>query len=245
MNLLIIFSYNGSNFKGYQKQPKERTVQGEIESALSKLYDTDIRIYGSGRTDAGVHAINQYANFYVKEQKYVLHDLKYKLNKMLPKDIFIKTIRIVNDDFNARFAAKKKIYEYYLSPNNDKSIYFNSLLTLTNEKIDFTRLKHISKIFIGTHCYKNFTSKKEDKDNFVRTIYKIKIIKLNKSIIKLVFEGNGFMMYQIRMIVANMVFFSSSRVSSNEIISRLNSDERSITPYCFPPEGLYLKDVKY
>lgn len=245
MNLLIRFSYNGSNYFGFQKQNNKKTIQGEIEEVLSKIFNYEIKINGSGRTDAKVHAINQYANFKVDELKYDLDDIKYKLNKMLFSDIYIKEIKTVDDEFNARLSAKRKIYEYYVTNKKENITFYKDLLTQINFDIDLDKMEYIKKYFIGEHNFMNFTAKPEDFSNFIRTIYSIKIEKLDNDIYKLRFEGNGFMTYEVRMIVANIVLFSSNKIGEDEIKNKLNSQIRDITSYCFPPEGLYLYDVIY
>ena len=249
MNILLTFSYNGIKFNGYQKQPNKRTVQEEIESCLSRLFNKEIKIYASGRTDAKVHAIRQYANFFIEQDdlKFDLENLKYRLNKMLPNDIYIHEINEKENEFNARFAAILKIYEYKFTYKKYHDVFKNGLITEINEidPIDLNILKEVKDLFIGTHCYKNFTSKVEDKDNFVRTIYDIEFKENNDNSYSLIFKGNGFMMYQVRMIVANIIMASQGKIKVEEIKKLLTQEERNITNYCFPPEGLYLVDVKY
>lgn len=247
MNILLVFSYNGKNFSGYQIQPKKRTVQEEIEKVLSQIFNSSIKINASGRTDAKVHAVRQYANFKIESSslKFSLDELKYRLNKMLPNDIYILDIKEVEEEFHARFAAISKIYEYKFTSISNHDVFKNGLITEISERFDLDKINYIKDKFIGTHNFKNFTSKVEDKDNFVRTIYDIKVVKNDDSSISLFFNGSGFMMYQVRMLAANIVLYSSGRIKEEEIDELLNKDERSITQYCFPPEGLYLIDVKY
>lgn len=245
MNILIRFSYNGSNYFGFQKQNNKKTIQGEIEKVLSKIFNSEIKITGSGRTDAKVHAINQFANFKVETIKYDLDDIKYKMNKMLPSDIFIKEIKEVEDDFNSRLSSHKKIYEYYVTNKKENITFYKDLISQVNFDIDLVKMNYIRELFVGEHNFMNFTAKPEDFQNFIRTIYSINIAKDDKDIYKLRFEGSGFMTYQIRMIVANIVMFSAGKITEKEIRNKLNSDTRDITSYCFPPEGLYLYDVIY
>ncbi len=114
MRYLMTFSYDGTNFYGYQKQKNKRTVQDEIENVLSKINDKKISISASGRTDAGVHAINQKAHF-DSSNEYDTDRLKHSMNKMLPDDIYIKNIKLVNDDFHARFNVTRKKYVYKIN----------------------------------------------------------------------------------------------------------------------------------
>ena len=248
MNILLIFSYNGSKFFGYQKQPSKRTVQEEIESCLSRLFNTEIKIYASGRTDAKVHAIRQYANFFIEETlKFDLENLKYRLNKMLPNDIYILEAKEVDLEFNARYAAILKIYEYKFTYKKFHDVFKNGLITEINEadELNLDILNEVKNLFVGTHCFKNFTSKVEDKENFVRTIYDIEFKENSDNSFSLIFKGNGFMMYQVRMITANIIMAAIGKIPVDEVKKLLTQEERNITNYCYPPEGLYLVDVKY
>lgn len=247
MNILMVFSYNGIKFSGYQKQPERRTVQEEIESVLSRILNKEIKINASGRTDAKVHAIRQHANFIIDNDdlKFDLDLLKYKLNKMLPNDIYISEIKEVENEFHARFAAILKIYEYKFTYKSNHDVFKNGLITEVADEVNFDILNQVKQLFIGTKCFKNFTSKPDDKDNFVRTIYDIEFKDNGDKTYSLIFKGSGFMMYQIRMMAANIVLAASGKIPVSEIENLLTSEERTITNYCFPPEGLYLVDVKY
>ena len=249
MNICLVFSYNGIKFFGYQKQPNKRTIQEEIESCLSQIFNENINIHASGRTDAKVHAIRQYANFIIDDNKlkFDLDNLKYRLNKMLPNDIYIHEILEKDLEFNARFAAILKIYEYKFTFKSNHDVFKNGLITEINEgkDLDLELLKQTKDLFIGTHCFKNFTSKVEDKNDFIRTIYDIEFKINDDRTYSLVFKGNGFMMYQVRMLAANIIMTAIGKLDFNEVQELLTKQERTITNYCYPPEGLYLVDVKY
>lgn len=244
INLLLRFSYDGSNFYGFQKQPNFRSVQQELENVLSKLFNKEIKIYGSGRTDAKVHALNQYANFFIDKLNYDLNDLKYRLNKMLPNDIYIKDIKQVDENFNARFNVKIKIYDMVIN-NFQHDPFLNNYVIDSFNKTSINKMKKIAKLFIGQKCFINFTSKEEDEFNFIRCIYKIKIFKKN-NLIHIRFYGDGFMRYQVRMISANILLYGQNKIKKEEILDKLNNlTSRNITAYCLNANGLYLFDVKY
>lgn len=243
MRLLGICSYRGTNYYGWQKQVGFISVQSKIEEALSQIFDTQINIQGSGRTDAGVHAYKQYFHFDTDKEK-DLNQLVYSLNKMLPEDIKIISLEKVDDDFHARYNAKKKIYEYriYLK-NKDPFNYDKSYLYPMDFDCDL--FKKAIKLFEGKHNYQDFTSKEEDEDNFIREIYEINVSKENDEII-IRFIGNGFMRYQIR----NMVGVSISVANKKEEISFIENHlkenkKREIVAYKAPAVGLYLVDVLY
>ena len=243
MKVLGICSYKGTNYYGWQKQVGVISVQSKIEEVLSQIYDTQITITGSGRTDAGVHARKQYFHF-ISEKEKDLKQLAYAMNKMLPDDIQILSFTKVDDDFHARYNAKRKIYEYDILLKN-KDVFNYDLAYIYPMDLDIDLLKEALNLFIGEHNYQDFTSKEEDEGNFVRTIYNIEVIK-DKELIKIIFEGNGFMRYQIRNMVGTAVAVANKKEDISFIKNHLNDKKsREIIAYKAPAVGLYLVDVIY
>lgn len=241
----IVFSYDGTNFFGYAKQVNKRTVEEEIEKALSVIFKSNIKIYASGRTDKHVHALNQVADF-VLDHKLVNKDKTLiSLNKLLPNDIHIKSLTKVDINFSSRFDAKAKVYEYII--NNKEYDPLKRDYELFDSRVkNIYLLKELSTLFIGTHNFQNFTSKETDEDNFIRTIYDISFkYKRNEGRIYILFKGNGFMRYEIRKIVGTLIEASLLKISESEIKYYLNSSNRSIINYTADPKGLYLKKVIY
>ena len=160
MRVLGVCSYKGTNYYGWQKQVGFVSVQSTIEEVLSKVYDSPITITGSGRTDAGVHALRQYFHFDTEKEK-DLKQLAYALNKMLPEDIKILSFEKVADDFHARYNAKRKIYEYRIVLKN-KDPFQDQLAYVYPMDFDFDLFKLALDKFVGKHNYQDFTSKEED-----------------------------------------------------------------------------------
>ena len=244
MKILGICSYKGTNYYGWQKQVGFISVQEKIEKVISQVYDTPITIYGSGRTDAGVHALKQYFH-YVSNKEKDLNQLAYALNKMLPEDIKILSLKEVDDDFHSRYSVKQKIYEYRIlltnkDPFNDDLVYVYPL------SLDVALLEKALKKFEGTHNYQDFTSKEEDEDNFIRTIYSVNIFK-EDNLLKIRFTGNGFMRYQIRDMIGTAIAVAAGKESLDFIDKHLldNKVKREIISYKSPACGLYLVDVIY
>ena len=243
MKILGICSYKGTNYYGWQKQVGFISVQSKIEEVLSQIYDMPISITGSGRTDAGVHAIKQYFHFIVEKEK-DLKQLAYSMNKMLPEDIHILSLEKVDDDFHARYSAKRKIYEYDILLKN-KEVFNYDLAYLYPMDLDIDLLKEALKLFKGEHNYQDFTSKEEDEGNFIRTIYSIEVNQDN-DLIKIIFEGNGFMRYQIRNMVGAAIAVANKKENISFIKYHLGDKKnREIIAYKAPAVGLYLVDVKY
>lgn len=245
MRLLCQVSYKGTNYQGWQKQKTAPSVQEEIEKVLSQILNTEINIFASGRTDAGVHAQRQYFHFDT-DSNMDLDRLRYSANCLLPKDIFINEIRQVSDDFHARYSAKGKIYTY-LMRLDERNPFNYELETTIPYEIDIDLLIESLKLFEGTHNFQDFTSKEEDEDNFVRTIYSIEAnyIEQTKQLI-ISIKGNGFMRYMIRNIVGAALAVAAKKEDISFIEYHLSKkDKREIVSYKAPAEGLYLVDVNY
>ena len=243
MRILGVCSYKGTNYYGWQKQVGFVSVQSTIEEVLSKVYDSPITITGSGRTDAGVHALRQYFHFDTEKEK-DLKQLAYSLNKMLPEDIKIISFEKVSDDFHARYNAKRKIYEYRIVLKN-KDPFQDQLACIYPMEFDFDLFKKALDKFVGKHNYQDFTSKEEDEGGFIREIYGIKVDKKDNNI-SVVFEGNGFMRYQIRNMIGAALNVANKKESLDFIDYHLKEDKnREIISYKAPANGLYLVDVLY
>ena len=243
MRVLGVCSYKGTNYYGWQKQVGFVSVQSTIEEVLSKVYDSPISITGSGRTDAGVHALRQYFHFDTEKEK-DLKQLAYALNKMLPEDIKILSFEKVADDFHARYNVKRKIYEYRIVLKN-KDPFQDQLAYVYPMDFDFDLFKSALDKFVGKHNYQDFTSKEEDEGGFVREIYEIKVDKKDNNI-SVVFEGNGFMRYQIRNMVGAALNIANKKEGLDFIDYHLKEDKnREIISYKAPANGLYLVDVLY
>ena len=243
MRILGICSYKGTAYYGWQKQVGFISVQSTIEDALSKVYDSQINITGSGRTDAGVHAIKQYFHFDASKEK-DLNQLAYSINRMLPEDIKILSFEMVADDFHSRYNAKKKIYEYRIVLDN-KDPFQNDLAYVYPMEFDLDLFKEALNKFVGKHNYQDFTSKEEDEGEFVREIYEINIDKIDNKI-NVRFIGNGFMRYQIRNMIGAAFSVANKKESLDFVDYHLKEGKkREIISYKSPANGLYLLDVVY
>lgn len=243
---LMTFSYDGTNYSGYQKQPKAETIQGTIEKALKKINDNKaINITASGRTDAGVHALNQKAHFdlntEIKPEK-----LTMPLNSLLPDDIYIKKIELTKENFDARKDAKAKeyIYQINIGPYNPMK---RNIIYQYNKNLDIVAMQRALKYFEGEHNFKSFTPTNEVRDNYVRTIVQTNLLRDIKDLdnITLVFLGTGFLKYMVRNIVGTLIEIGEGKRKPEEIIDILKEQNRISAGITAPPEGLYLNDVYY
>ncbi len=245
MRYLITFSYDGSKFKGYQKQPRLKTVQGEIEKALKELANKDIPIFGSGRTDASVHALNQKAHFDL-DMDITKEKLQKALNSLLNNYIYIKKIEEVNDTFHARFNVSAKEYIYKINMGEYDPIEKDYVYQY-NKKLDLAEMERALKYLEGTHDFKSFSKADEEKDNFTRTIIQTNLIRNIKNVNKFTisFLGTGFLRYQVRNMVGVLIEIGEGKRKSEDILNILEAKDRRKAGITAPPEGLYLNDVYY
>lgn len=246
MRYFITFSYDGSDFKGYQKQPRSRTVQGELEKVLKKINGgVEVSVVASGRTDAGVHAINQKAHFDFNQDIEKDRLLK-SINSMLPEDIYVKSIEQVSDNFHARYNATGKEYIYQINmgdynPLERKYVYQH------NSKLDVVEMQRAMKYLEGTHSFKAFVCADDEREDYVRTLSQTNIIRDLKDVSKitLVFVGNGFMRYMVRNMVGTLIEIGEGKRRSEEIIDIIKSEDRTRAGKTAEAQGLFLKNVFY
>jgi len=245
MRYLCVVSYRGTSYCGWQKQvvSKLPSIEKEIEKVLSRILNENIKIYGSGRTDAGVHAIGQTFHFDFARD---LDEYKYthSFNELLPDDIRILSLTKVSDDFHARFSVKSKTYVYKINNSRNINPFASDLEYHLPYVLDVNSMKEASKVFIGEHNFQNFTSKEEDDSLFVRIINNIEVTKEN-GIVTIALTGNGFMRYMVRMIVGNLIQIGLGKLTSEDLKRNLEDKNRRPSSFKAPASGLYLKEVFY
>ncbi|MEO0225164.1 MAG: tRNA pseudouridine(38-40) synthase TruA, partial [candidate division WOR-3 bacterium] len=217
MNLKVLLEFDGTNFKGWQKQKDKRTVQGELEKAFSNLIEGRFKIIGCCRTDSGVHALNYVCNVKIEGNlKLKFEKLKNALNSILSEDIYIKNIEFVEDNFNARYYAKFKVYRYriltYPSPFLIRYGFYPKV------KIDFKKLKEIEDIFIGKRDFKSISAKSEKSGicNVFESYWTF-----NDNYYDYFIKADRFLYKMVRSIVGLMILYSLNKISKNEIIEVL------------------------
>ena len=235
MKYMMVISYDGSKFNGFQRQKILRSVQGYLEDKISEILDEKIVIKGAGRTDRGVHAYYQVAHFETNKNT---NNLKKKLNNIL-SDIKVRKIKKVDDNFHARHSVKRKIYLYKIDLTNkrDSNYYLK-----VNYKIDIKKMREASKIFLGKHNFENFVS--GYRDNYISTIKNIKIYKIN-NILYLKFTGYGFYRYMVRNLVGALLEIGKGKLQITELFDILNNDNNKKRLPTSSPNGLYLYKIYY
>ena len=227
MKYFMTFSYDGTNFSGYQKQPNKRTIQKEIEDVLMQINDgKSVSIHSSGRTDAGVHAINQKAHFKL-DINISPERLIRGMNSLLPLDIYVKNIVMVADDFHARFDATGKEYIY--------------------KKLDLVSMERGLKYLEGTHNFKSFVKTDEEIVDYDRTIIETSLVRDSKDVNKITisFVGNGFLRYMVRNMVGLLIEIGEGKRKPEDIMEILKCEDRKFAGRTAHACGLYLKNVFY
>lgn len=241
MRYLVNISYNGELYYGYQKQPHKPTIEENIETCLSKILNQKINITGSSRTDRKVHALDFYFHFdYEKELD--TEKVKKSLNSLTNEDIYIKSIKQVDDNFHARYSVLNKEYKYIINTGEYNPIKRNIELQY-NKKINIDLIKEASKYLIGTHNFKSFTSDTE-KENYTRTINYINIVE-ESEIITIYINADGFLKYMVRNIVGLFLDINEGKKEISDIPYILNSLDRRVLGTKVEPVGLYLNKVNY
>ena len=245
MRYLAVVSYKGTNFCGWQKQTVSKlpSVEVTIESVISRILNQETKIYGSGRTDAGVHALGQAFHFDTKKELDVIK-FAHSTNELLPEDIRIQLIKPVADDFHARFNAKGKTYIYKIRNAKVSSPFKSDLEYTLGQPLDIEKMVEAAKVFEGKHNFQNFNSKEEDDAGFIRDISHISITSKNDEVI-ISMTGDGFMRYMVRMIVGTLIQVGLGKLTSEDIKKILEDPVRKPSSYKAPAYGLYLKEVLY
>ena len=246
MIFFMTFSYDGSKYNGYQKQPRVRTIQGELEKALKQINaGKAVSVSASGRTDAGVHAYNQCAHFDL-DTVISCVKLKQALNSLIPDDIYIKNVYEADENFHARFDVKAKEYIYKINMGNYNPIEKDYVFQY-NKKLDIPEMERALKYLEGTHDFRSFVKIDEEKDDYKRTIIQTSLIRDVKNVnhITISILGTGFMRYMVRNIVGMLIEIGEGKYKSEDVIAIMNMKDRTKAGICAPACGLYLKDVLY
>lgn len=244
-NIKLTIEYDGKNFAGWQTQPDKESIQDEIEKAIEAVTGEKVEIIGSGRTDAGVHALGQVANFHTNSNIEVAK-FPYAINSKLKKSIVIKKAEEMPDRFHSRYNCVEKTYMYIINNNE-----FPSALERYKEfhvpfKLDIEKMREALKYFVGTHDFKGFMSSGGNKrKTTVRTLTKCELVTDNYGRIVIELTGDGFLYNMVRIICGTIVDVGLGKIDVYDIPAIIESGDRKRAGRTLPPHGLYLKEVRY
>lgn len=239
-----IVSYDGSEFSGFQIQPNNRTVQGELEEALRKIHKgQEVTLTGSGRTDAGVHAQGQVIHF---DTPLAIHEERWPraLRSLLPDDIFIVQAEEVDHQFHARFDVKTKEYRYRILCSQTENVFRRKYVYHYPYPLQLDKMKAAAKLLIGTFDFTSFCSAKTVVGNKVRTIYEIELIEEGNELIFRV-VGSGFLYNMVRIIVGTLLEVGQGKKKVSDMTQIIEAKSRHKAGKTAPSHGLYLWKVTY
>lgn len=247
-NYKIIIQYEGTRYDGWQKQGNtENTIQGKLEKVLERMAGCPVEVHGSGRTDAGVHAMGQVANFHLPDGcRLDAEWIRNYLNHYLPEDIAITELIMVPERFHSRLSAVKKIYIYQIETGRKKNVFSRRTCYGLGQALDITAMQKAAELLCGTHDYKSFCGNKKMKKSTVRTIYRIVVEQeTDSSLVKLEFEGTGFLQNMVRILAGTLIEVGTGKREPGSMPEILAALDRQAAGYTAPAEGLCLQKVFY
>lgn len=253
-NFKLILQYEGTRYQGWQRQEStENTIQGKLEALLTKMTAQPVELQGSGRTDSGVHAFAQVANFHADTKMMPEEILEY-MNRYLPEDIGVLSVTEVPERFHSRLNAKGKTYCYRIICSALPHVFDRRYAHCISSQLDVEAMRRAAAFLIGTHDFKAFTSAKRSKKSTVRTIEEIRIEQkkslsaedpLAEDEILLTYKGNGFLYHMVRIITGTLIEVGMHRRKPEELAEILDSGNREMAGELAPAKGLALMEVRY
>ena len=239
MNYVIEISYDGSKFFGFQRLNEEVSVQKVLEEALTKINKQTVEVKGAGRTDRGVHANGQCVSFKL-DVDIDETGLKRALNSLIKPYIYVRDVKVVNEDFHARFSVKKKTYIYKINlgefnPQIEDYVY------QTEFKLDVDKMKEVAKLYLGVHDFHNFVS--GEREDYTCIVYDIRFNQ-EGDILNIEFEGKSFYRYMVRNLVGMMIEVGRGKDDISKVKEMLETKEEK-PGYTAPACGLYLEKIEY
>ena len=249
MNFKLLLQYDGTDFHGWQVQENLRTVQGELERTLSLLENAEVKLVGSGRTDAGVHAEGQVANVQLN-RTFTPDQLRLAINGNTWRDVRVMKIERAPDDFHARFSAKTKTYIYRVVNAPVMSPFWLRYAHHEARFLDVGRMNEAARLFLGEHDWTAFSAARSDVENRVRNVKSFTVesfwdARANSSIIEFRISANGFLRYMVRSIVGTMLEVGRGEKDSDTILTAIVSGDRDLSGKTAPANGLTLFKVDY
>ena len=242
-NIKLTIEYDGKDFNGWQKQPTKLNIQGTIEQTIKIVTGEDVDLMASGRTDAGVHAFGQVANFKTNSN-IPIEKIPIALNSNLKKSIRIISAEEVDERFHSRLTCKRKTYRYIINNSEFSSAIYRNLETHIPQKLDVEKMKQAAKYFEGEHDFKAFKASGTSSKSSVRTIYKADV-KQKDDRIYIELTGNGFLYNMVRIISGTLLDVGIGKIKPEEIQKIIESKDRKLAGKTLPARGLCLIEVNY
>ncbi len=243
-NIKLVIEYDGSNYLGWQVQAKGLTVQGTIEEKLALLTGEKVALIGSGRTDAGAHAMGQVANFKTKSPMET-GTFQRALNSLLPPDIAVKEVEEVGEDFSARKSAKSKVYLYRILNREIRSVFHREYAWHIPQRLNLDEMEKATRSLVGVHDFSSFRSVGTPTPTAIRTVFRAEWKENREDFLRFEIEATGFLKQMVRALVGTLVEVGKEKITVEEFRKVLESKDRSKAGPTAPARGLFLKEVHY
>ena len=260
-NYKITIQYEGTRYDGWQKQGNtENTIQGKLEKVLERMAGQPVEVHGSGRTDAGVHALGQVANFHLPDGYFSGSEnpggsgasvenadkVRAYINRYLPEDIAVTAIEPVDERFHSRYHAEKKIYSYQIETGQKRDVFTRRMQYGLGRELDVESMKKAAALLCGTHDYKSFCGNSRMKKSTVRTVFSITVQQVpESSVVAIVFVGNGFLQNMVRIMTGTLIEVGLGERTWQSVEKTLEARDRQTAGATAPAEGLCLAGVLY
>lgn len=244
MNYRMIVQYDGSHFEGWQKQVRTKnTIQGKLEKALGVITGETVQVIGAGRTDAGVHAAGQVANFRLQ---HILPsvEIEKKLNDALPDAIGVIHVREADDHFHSRFSATEKTYCYRIRVGSTKNVFERRYIWQYGKALNVQAMRKAAKALTGTHDFTSFCSNKKLKNSAERTLFSISF-REKQGELAIEYKGDGFLQGMVRILTGTLVEVGEGKKKPEDMAGIFDARNRAAAGFTAPPEGLTLASVEY
>ncbi len=241
---LAVVSYDGTMFYGFQIQREVRTVQGVLEEALQRIFKEKVVTAAAGRTDTGVHSVGQIIMFNCPIEIDATN-MKNALNANLPDDVYVRRVIEVDESFHPRFDAKRRIYHYYIYNSKEPNLFIRNYAWWFPYDLSVERMRMAAKFLEGEHDFTSFAKSDSIERSTVRTIYRIRIVKLRGKILLIRVEGRSYLRRMVRNMVGALVKVGVGEWEPERIKEILELKDRSQAPATAPPHGLYLYSVEF
>ncbi|MCX7965564.1 MAG: tRNA pseudouridine(38-40) synthase TruA [Syntrophorhabdaceae bacterium] len=242
-NIKLTLSYDGTNYHGWQCQPDRITVQETLKKAIEKIVNHEVKVYGGARTDSGVHAMGQVANFFT-EKTIDVSSLKKGLNSLLPIDIRIIDALDIDIGFHSRYSAKSKTYVYTILNTPFDSPFFHRFSWHVPYYLDTEAMNRAIKYIVGIHDFSAFKKKNEIYRSNVREVLRAGV-KRRKDFIYIVIEATGFLRFMVRTITGTLILIGAGKIKEDAIKEIIESKDRDMAGQTAPARGLFLKEITY
>jgi len=242
-NIKLTIEYEGKDYNGWQKQPNRLNIQGEIERAIQIVTGQEVDLIGSGRTDAGVHAFGQVANFKI-ESDFPIEKLATAINSQLKKSIRVLKAEEVPLEFHSRYHCHKKTYGYIIDNSDQGTAVYRNITYHISQPLDIEKMQEAANYLVGEHDFSSFKSSGTSSKSSVRTIYQAQVLKEQERVV-IMLTGNGFLYNMVRIIAGTLVEIGLGNMEAKEMKAILEAKDRQRAGKTLAAQGLFLMNVEY